>query len=64
MSISHISSTIDVSYLQDIAGLPWQQCTYILPLRNYPVELFFNNNNDNNNNNNNNNEFKEGCLQR
>ena len=24
-----MSSTIDVSYLQDIAGLPWQQCTYV-----------------------------------
>ena len=29
LSIRHISSTIDVSYLQDIAGLPWQQCTYV-----------------------------------
>ena len=28
LNVLSISSTIDVSYLQDIAGLPWQQCTY------------------------------------
>ena len=40
LSIRQISSTTDVHYLQHIAGLPWQQCTYVyitteeLPCRN------------------------------
>ena len=48
MSIRHISSRIDVSYLQDISGLPWQQCTYAyITTEDYPVEIFVNNNNNN-----------------